>query len=112
MYLTYTEYETFGGNLCETKFDRFRYRAEKELNKHTFNRLVNVEADENTKRCMFELVEYISKHNANGSISAYTSVSNDGYSVSYANEKTAESEIYDIIYGFFADTDLMYRGVE
>jgi len=110
MYLTYEEYQAFGGKISETDFSRFSYRAKRELDKATFDRLVSKEADENTKRCMFELVEYIADNN--GGIAAVSSVSNDGYSVTYAETKTPEKALYGIIYAYFADTDLMYRGTE
>lgn len=112
MYLTYEEYQAFGGKVSETDFSRFAYRAERELDKSTFGRLTVKEPDENTKRCMFELVEYIADNNNNGGTAAISSVSNDGYSITYAEAKTPEKALYGIIYTYFADTDLMYCGTE
>ena len=112
MYLTYTEYTNFGGSLSEELFGRFSYRAEKEVDNKTFDRCKNLaKVPEEVKRCVFELVEYLSKNAKNGSALAISSFGNDGYSISYNDKKTAEQQIYDIIYTYLADTDLMYCGV-
>ncbi len=114
MYLTYTEYTSnFGGKLSEADFDRFSFRADKEIDNATLERCKNLtEIPEEVKKCSFELIEYLSKNAKNGSASAVSSFSNDGYSVSYADQKTAEKQIYDIIYTYLASTGLMYCGVE
>lgn len=113
MYLTYDEYKAYGGNLSNTEFDRFSFRAECEINNATFDRCKNLtEIPEEVKRCEYELIEYISKNTQNGSVSSVASFSNDGYSVSYANPKDAEKQIQDIIYTYLVNTDLMYCGVK
>ena len=113
MYLTYDEYKAYGGNVSNADFDRFSFRAECEINNATLDRCKNLaDIPEEIKRCEFELVEYLSKNVKNGSASAVSSFGNDGYSVSYADQKTAEQQIHDIIYTYLANTDLMYCGVE
>ena len=113
MYLTYEEYKAYGGTLSNTEFDRFSFRAECEINNATLDRCKNLEEiPEEVKRCEFELIAYLSKNTQNGSASAVASFSNDGYSVSYTDQKTAENQIHDIIYTYLVNTDLMYCEVD
>lgn len=112
-YLTFDDYGTTGGALAEAEFNRLEYRAEKILDNHTQGRLQNADTiPEEVKRCMFELVTYLSSAAENGAISAVSSFGNDGYSVTYAEQKNAAQQIYDIIYDYLSDTDLMYCGVD
>lgn len=111
-YLTFDEYISMGGALAETEFNRFEFRAERLIDNNTQGRLKNADTvPEAVKRCMLELVTYLSKTAENGDNSAVASFSNDGYSVTYAEQKTAAQQTYDIIYDYLADTDLMYCGV-
>ena len=113
MYLTYDEYKVYGGNLDNADFDRFNFRAECEINNATFDRCKSLtEIPEEVKRCQYELVLYLSKNTQNGSVSAISSFSNDGYSVSYVDKKTAQEQIFELIYTYLAGTGLMYCGVE
>lgn len=113
MYLDYEKYKAYGGNLLNADFDRFRFRAEKEIDIVTHDRCKNIEnIPEELNRCMFELIEYLSKNTKNGSVSAVSSFGNDGYSVSYVDQKTATQQIYDIIYTYLSSTGLMYCGVD
>lgn len=112
MYLTYTEYTKFGGQLRETLFNRLSFRADSEIDNATQGRLKDKsEIPESVKRCAFELVLYFAKNIPDGSAKAISSFGNDGYSVSYSETKSAEQQIYDIIYTYLADTGLMYCGV-
>ncbi len=112
-YLTFDDYISIGGTLAETEFNRFEFRAERLIDNATQGRLENATTTpESVKRCMFELVTYLSKVAQNGDNSAVSSFSNDGYSVTYAEQKTATQQIHDIIYDYLADTDLMYCGVD
>lgn len=112
-YLIIDDYISSGGKLTETEFNRFEIRAECEIDNVTLGRLKNVnEIPEKVKACMFELVTYFSNTAKSGSASAVSGFSNDGYSVTYAEQKTAAQQIYDIIYTYLADTDLMYCGVD
>ena len=112
MYLAYEEYRTFGGELNNTEFNRFSFRAESEIDNATFGRCKELtEIPEAVKRCVFELVEFFSKNSKNGAVSPIQSFSNDGYSVSYVEQKKPQEQIADIIYTYLANTDLLYCGV-
>lgn len=111
MYITYSEYNEMGGLLSESEFNRFYYRAKKELDNATFNRLTGLTADDNTKRCMFELITYISENCNNGAVNSVKSISNDGYSVSYSDKTEAKTDIRNIIETYFIETDMMYSGL-
>ncbi len=113
MYLTYEEYTAYGGKLGNTDFDRFSYRAESELNSTTFDRIKSLlPIPECVKRCEFELILYLSQNAKGGDAASISSVSNDGYSISYGNSKSAEQVIYDIIYTYLGNTGLMYCGTD
>lgn len=102
MYLNYTEYLSMGGQLNEAEFNRLNYIAQAELDTQTLNRIT--EADQKVKECIFALI------GINETASNVQSVSNDGYSISYKDTDELKQEQSNIIYKFFADTDLMYRG--
>ena len=113
MYLTYDEYVSYGGKLSNADFDRFCFRAECEINNATLSRCKELEkVPDEVKRCMYELIIYLSKNSQNGSVSAIASFSNDGYSVSYTDKKTAQEQISELIYTYLAETDLLYCGVD
>ena len=113
MYLDYEKFKEYGGILLNTDFDRFSFRAGKEIDNATFGRCKTLtETPEEVKRCEYELILFFSKNVQNGSVSSVASFSNDGYSVNYANPKTSEEQIYDIIYTYLSDTGLMYCGVD
>ncbi|MBO5726134.1 MAG: hypothetical protein J6S00_03600 [Clostridia bacterium] len=113
MYLSYDDYIGYGGNLSSTDFNRFCFRADKEIDNLTLNRCKGLDKiPDEIKRCEFELIAYFEKNVNSGSVSAVSSFGNDGYSVSYADAKNAEQQIYDIIYTYLASTGLMYCGVE
>lgn len=113
MYLAYEEYRTFGGELNNIEFNRFAFRAESEINNATLNRCRDLfEIPQEVKRCVYELTEYFSKNTKNGSVSAVASFGNDGYSVSYVDQKSAQEQITDTIFTYLANTDLLYCGVD
>lgn len=113
MYLSYDDYISYGGKLDNANFNRFCFRADKEIDNVTQNRCKSLDKiPDEVKRCEFELIAYFSKNTNNGSISAVSSVGNDGYSISFVDQKTAEQQIYDIIYTYLASTGLMYCGVD
>ena len=61
MYLTYTEYQAYGGTLDETSFNDLEYDAESTINWYTFNRLQKPEwaavlDTEELKRCVYQLI--------------------------------------------------------
>lgn len=113
MYLTFDDYISYGGKLCDTDFNRYCFRACKEIDNLTNNRCVSLaKIPEEVRRCIFELISYFEKNVKGGSISAISSFGNDGYSMSFVDQKTAEQQIYDIIYTYLSSTGLMYCGVE
>lgn len=62
MYLTYDEYQTYGGTLDETSFTDLEIEAESTINWFTFNRLLKPEwasvlENEYLKRCMYQLIK-------------------------------------------------------
>lgn len=96
MYLTYLEYQNYGGTLPETAFNTCEMQAETLIDWYTFNRLQkDTEFSEQVKKCMYLLVHEIEIQsnllNGNGDSSAGTggagvsiaSTSNDGVSTSY-----------------------------
>lgn len=112
-YLNYDEYTEMGGSLSSEEFNRFALRAECEINNATFGRLKSVDiVISEVKYCMFELITYFSSTAKGGSSLAVASFNNDGYSVSYAEQKTSVQHINDIIYTYLADTGLLYCGVQ
>ena len=57
MYLTYDEYQEYGGTLDETTFNDFEFEAESIINWYTFDRLKNeTDYPEAVKRCMYRLI--------------------------------------------------------
>ena len=61
MYLTYEEYQAYGGQLDETSFNDLEYDAESVVNWYTFNRLKRPEwsavlETEELKRCVYQLI--------------------------------------------------------
>lgn len=93
-FLTFDEYQTMGGTLDETKFDRIEYRSEKIILSRIHQ---NIEIDEDLKRCMYELIEYLNKSVSNGAISNIKSVTNDGYSMTM--NVSSNKKQYDDLYG-------------
>lgn len=113
MYLSYTEYTNCGGILNEAEFNRFSFRAGSEINNATLDRVKELdEIPETVKRCEYELILYLSGNAKNGAASAISSFGNDGYSVSYSDQKNAQEQIADIIYTYLVSTDLLYCGVD
>ena len=112
MYLTYTDYTTKGGTLDETAFNRLEFKAEKLIDQYTFGRLTELTTQsEAVQNLVFELIGLADKDDA-----AVTSVSNDGYSESYAAaDFTIKSD--NLIYSYLArektadGTPVLYRGV-
>ena len=113
MYLTYSEYEKYGGMLNEADFGRFAFRAEREIDNATFDRCKSLsQIPKELKQCTYDLIEYISKSTHNGAVLNVSSVSNDGYSLSFTEPKSAAKQIYDIIYAYLSNTGYMYCGVD
>ena len=139
-YLTYEEYQNYGGELDETTFDSFEFQAEVEVDWYTFARLrsgmPSSEDDcERIKRCMYELVKLLhSKAQAqelptvtgettSGGVASILSQSNDGVSISYNSlsasdiVKNSRREIQSYIQKYLNHVmdslgrPLLYRGI-
>lgn len=92
IYLDYNEYTQYGGTLDKNIFDRLEFRSEKIINARING---NICIDEDLKRCIFEIIEYLNSISNNGSISNIKSISNDGYSIT-TNDNI---NYYDDLYG-------------
>lgn len=97
-YLTYEEYQSYGGTLDETAFDRISYKASRKIDRRTFNRLHNdTEIGEPVKRLMFELIGVMG--NSDMTSESYTpaiaSEGNDGYSISFASSTILTPDVAD-----------------
>lgn len=87
-YLTYDEYQQYGGTLEETAFNRLSYKASRKIDRRTFNRLHNdTEVSEPVKRLMFELIGVMKNSDSTNEnyIPAIASEGNDGYSISFSS---------------------------
>lgn len=97
-YLTFDEYQEWGGKLDETAFNRLSYKASRKIDRQTFNRLHNdTEIGEPVKRLMFELIGVINNSDTTSEnySPAIASEGNDGYSVSYASGTIMTPEASD-----------------
>lgn len=116
-YLTYDEYKAMGGLLDQTPFNLLEFEARKEVDKYTFNRLVNLETqNQEVKLCIYALIEQINSNKAN--LKGVASESTDGYSISYTSQNNAETsrktrniiETYLINCKLSDGTPYLYRG--
>ena len=123
-YLNYTEYQELGGTLEGTPFNSFEYKAEMEINKPTFNRLVSLEEiPQEVKMCTFELINLIFSQDKALKHSGVESENTDGYSVKYSSEntKTYTDNVKEIIKTYLSNVviiiddkeiPVLYRGVK
>ena len=108
MYITYEEYENFGGTLDDTTFEQIYYQAKSFVDWVTFDRLVNEETfSDEVKRCMFDLINMLynkqlaltpnattSSAGTEGTASV-TEMSNDGVTVKY--NVMSSSELFEVL---------------
>lgn len=113
MYLTFNEYVKMGGSLDEAAFYRLEFKARKLIDRLTFGRLMGLpEQPETVKKLMFELID-AEQDEKNGVLQ---SVSNDGYSETYATEGAGQKSV-SLIETYLSTektedgTPLLYRGV-
>lgn len=104
MYLTYDEYEEFGGTLDETAFAQYEFEARTLIDWWTFSRLQNEQSfPEAVKRCVYALISFVDTKNkamvvdsqtsSNETVQAgIVSESNDGVSTTY-NTLTAKEAV-------------------
>lgn len=93
-YLCYQEYLQMGGTLELDVFDRIEYRAEKIIQARI--KATRIIIDEDLKRCVFELIDFLNSINVNGVIGNVSSISNDGYSVSMNTTSGSKQKFHDI----------------
>lgn len=126
MYLTYEEYQQYGGALPEGSFKLLEFQARKRIDYLTADRVKAMEqagqVPEAVKMCMYLLTDLISSAGASAQMSnpVATSFSTDGYSESYGNVLDVEQaslEMDKIIRQLLAGeldlngVPLLYRGV-
>lgn len=134
MYLTFEEYQEYGGTLEETAFNDLEFQARSVIDWWTFNRLSNeTEYPEAVKRCVFRLIQLIndrqqamlvgSQSSDSTKAAGIASESNDGVSTTYntlsATEAvdTLQKEMEDVIRLYLSAIrnslghNLLYRGV-
>lgn len=125
MYLTYAEYQSYGGDLTAAQFPTAELRARKQIDRLTASRVAAMASvPEEVKLAMMSLIT------ANAAASVETisanplvqSFNNDGYSESYGSAAdqidviqsgaTRDAEV--LLYGVVDDngTPLLYRGLD
>lgn len=87
MYLTFAEYQAWGGQQSESAYTRLEYKARMLIDEYTFGRLRDEETiPEAVKRLEFELIGMLGNMDLSGE--GYSGVvdseSNDGYSIKMA----------------------------
>lgn len=125
-YLTYAEYQQLGGSaIGETPFNLLEYEARQSVDRYTFGRLKVLEEQlQDTKLCMFKLVNLINSYNEYETQNKGISSENtDGYSISYNTPSTditiaKNNEMKNIIKEYLVDCELedgtpyLYCGVD
>lgn len=125
MYLTFAEYQAYGGTVSEDGFKVAEYRARKRIDYLTDSRVAAMQSvPEAVKLCMTSLInaDAVSGSDALAASPLVASFNTDGYSESYgsASEQTAAVEkalnrqIREMLYGETDDngTPLLYRGLD
>ena len=88
MYLTFAEYQEWGGQQSESAYNRLEYKARMMIDEYTFGRLKDAETiPEAVKRLTFQLGGMITNRgvSAEGYGGVVASESNDGYSITLAS---------------------------
>ena len=124
MYLTYEEYQAYGGTLSEADFTLAEFRARKRIDYLTASRVAAMEeVPEAVKLAMLTVIKADSAVgvDAQAETPLVASFSTDGYSESYGSaadrtqtvERQLNCEIGRLLYGVKDDNGvpLLYRGV-
>ena len=121
-YLEYSEYVTYGGSADQTAFPLLEFKARKQIDLLTANRVQNMTVvPEAVKMCMMTIMnmDQASGAEAQATNPQLTSFNNDGYSESYGNALSADDtakqitkQITAMLYGEVDDNGvpLLYRG--
>ena len=122
-YLTYAEYEAYGGTLPLAAFTLSEFRARKRIDYMTDSRVQGMESvPEAVKLCIMSLITVDSAAGVEAQVEnpVVTSFNTDGYSESYGKamgaedaEESMKSVIRTYLYGETDDNGvpLLYRGV-
>ena len=124
MYLTYDEYQSYGGTLAEGDFNLAEFRARKRIDQLTDSRVAAMaEVPEVVKLAMMSIIKVDGAVGVDAQAGAplVASFSTDGYSESYGSaadqtanaERQLNREIGRLLYGEKDDNGvpLLYRGV-
>lgn len=123
-YLTYDEYEAFGGTLQEPEFEMAEFKARKMIDYWTDCRVQNMASvPEAVKRSMMQVISYEQTYGveAQAAHPLLASFNTDGYSESYGSMTEQNSQaaaglynsVRNLLYGEKDDNGvpLLYRGV-
>jgi len=124
LYLTYDEYQSYGGTLPEADFTLAEFRARKRVDYLTDSRVENMaEVPEAVKQAMMSIIKVDSAVGVDAQAGSplVASFSTDGYSENYGSaadqtanvEKQLNAEIRRLLFGVKDDNGvpLLYRGV-
>ena len=124
LYLTYEEYQAYGGTLAEGDFNLAEFRARKRIDQLTDSRVAAMEeVPEAVKLAMMSIIRVDSAVGVDAQAGAplVASFSTDGYSENYGSaadqtanaEKRLNREIGRLLYGEKDDNGvpLLYRGL-
>lgn len=123
-YLTYKEYESYGGTMDEDAFTIAEFKARSRIDWLTLGRVKYMNAvPEEVKLAMMTIIKVDSKYSADAQVdnAVVSSFSTDGYSESYggASEQSSAAyaqtnrEVCKMLFGVLDDagTPLIYRGL-
>lgn len=124
MYLTYDEYQEYGGTLSQAEFTLAEFQARQRLDYLTASRIKNhmAEIPNEVKMCIMSMIGVQTKTSADGLIAnpLLSSFNTDGYSESYGSaadqvaliEKQLNKTINTLLWGVKDDTGtpLLWRG--
>ena len=120
LYCTYEQYQTAGGTLDEAAFDTLCARASRLIDRHTFGR-----AEPHARACAgcaalladacVQIVDAMSAAQSACAVPGASSVSNDGFAVTFSDGALAEKQVaeaYSILSGCLGHDPhgLLYRG--
>lgn len=124
-YLTYAEYQAYGGTLSQSDFNLAEFRAQKRIDYLTDTRVAAMAVvPEEVKLCIMSLikVDQTAGVDAIADNPLLSSFNNDGYSESYGSaseqisvlDKKMNATITEMLYGVMDDNDvpLLYRGLD
>ena len=125
MYLTYQEYQAYGGDLSETDFTLAEFKARSRIDWLTLGRVQNMKVvPEEVKLAMMCIMKVDSKFSADAQVynALVSSFNTDGYSESYgtASEqaRTAQAQVNEeasrMLFGVLDDygVPLIYKGLK